>query len=141
MQVAGRKDSLEKLGYGTMKRISKVWFSAKRSSLSQIARSLYDSNSPSKARAQWQEGNAWFEFFCAFWSEIQDHYSPSLWQKNSASKLFIGANLWALQQVILLQLDAQAERTWKITETDLDFEGRFQTLRDRMIEIVTETLL
>ena len=69
----GPATTADKLGYGGMKRLAKVWFSASRISLLNIAKQAYDTSSVSAARERWRsDDNLWFDFFCAFWSTIRN---------------------------------------------------------------------
>lgn len=140
MQVGGSRDSVEKIGYGAMKRIAKEWYNATRTSLTQIARQLYGSSSASKARVQWKDDRVWFDFFCVFWRAIRDHYPLSLWEKSPSNRLFIGSHLWALQEVILRQADGQVPSHWVIKDEEMPFEERLSTLQEKLLEVVNTAL-
>jgi hypothetical protein len=140
MQVGGPKDREDKLGYGTVKRITKEWYNANRTSLTQIAKVVYGINSAGKARNRWKDERLWFDFFCTFWSAIREHYPVNLWQKTPENRLFIGAHLWALQEVILRQADGQVPSHWQIKEPDVPFEERVSILKDKLLEVVNTTL-
>ena len=139
MQVA-REDREEKLGYGSVKRITKEWYSASRTSITQIAKEIYDTSNTSKARRRWREERLWFDFFCLFWIRVRDKYSPSLWEKGTHNRLFVGAHLWALQEVILKEADGQVKSHWQVKDRDLSLEGRIGLLRGRLLEVVDTTL-
>jgi hypothetical protein len=131
--------SSQKLGYGAMKRISRVWFTATRNSLTHIAKSGYATNSARKARIEWRTEQTWFRFFCKFWSAIQNHYGLELWQKTEGNRLFIGAHLWALQEALLAKCDGVMPSHWKLSDDAVD-ELRFNFLEEKMLEVVNTTL-
>jgi hypothetical protein len=128
-------DSL--VGYGAMKRIAKVWYRASRVSLTQIAKRCFDTNNATSGRKRWREDRTWFEFFCRFWTVVHDTY-PDLWRRAEGNRLFIGAHLWALQEVLLTAADGQVQSHWNV-ESDDEAERR-RLLIDRLIEVVRMTL-
>jgi len=139
MQVA-REDREGKLGYGSVKRITKEWYSASRTSITQIAKEIYDTSNNSKARRRWREERLWFDFFCLFWTRVRGQYSTELWEKASHNRLFVGAHLWALQEVILKEADGQVKSHWLIRDRDQSLEGRIELLKSRLLEVVDTTL-
>jgi hypothetical protein len=52
----------------------------------------------------------------------------------------IGAHLWALQEAILTNADAQGPSYWKIQDDATSFEERMNQLKSRFLEIVSEAL-
>ncbi|WNG27698.1 hypothetical protein F0U62_29455 [Cystobacter fuscus] len=144
MAVGDPKKKGEKLGYGGMRRIASVWYSASRTSLTQIANNLYGTTSSTSARQKWRTDGAWFDFFCAFWDTIRETYDPQIWKKG-ASQLMIGAHLWALQEVILEQADGQVDSHWhlpKVTPDELaqTFEARKESLIGKLKEVIATTI-
>src|SRR5262249_26382803 len=103
----------DKLGYGSMKRVAKVWYRAHRNSLTQIAKQVFATNNASHPKSQWRTNRTWFDFFCSFWKTIREHYTESLWKKDG-SKLMVGSTLWALQEALLIEADGQIASVWKI---------------------------
>ncbi|MEZ4218997.1 MAG: hypothetical protein R3E88_21205 [Myxococcota bacterium] len=140
MAVSDPKQERELLGYGAAKRIANAWYRATRTSLTQIARQLFASNNSSNARKEWRDQRVWFDFFVAFWTAVRDHYSESLWQKSEANKLFVGANLWALQEAVLSAADGQMASHWKVPDDEWGFEERSAFLKERLLEVVTTML-
>jgi hypothetical protein len=140
MAVGGPQERDELLGYGGMKRIAKVWFRASRTSLAQIAREVFATNSVYKARNRWKTERIWFDFFVAFWSTVRDHFPAHLWQKVPDNRLFIGAHLWALQEVLLREADGQVPSHWKLPEALEGVEARSKVLIGKLLEVVTTTL-
>ena len=138
MAVGDRRESSEKLGYGSMKRLAKVWYSARRESLTQIAKSLSKTNSTREALDSWRENQHWFTFLAAMWDVVRKHYSESLWRKGT-NRLFIGAHLWALQEVILQQADGQMPSHWRTPE-ELDGEERYRFVLGKLLEVVSVTI-
>ncbi len=125
------------LGYGAMKRIAKVWYRASRASLTQIAKRVFLTNNASSARRQWRDERIWFDFFCRFWAVVRDTY-PDLWGRSESNRLFIGAHLWALQEVLLKAADGQVQSHWVI-EADNEQQRR-DLLMEKLIEVVRTTL-
>ncbi|PCC66744.1 hypothetical protein NAEX_09339 [Nannocystis exedens] len=143
MAVGDPRNKSQKLGYGALKRIASEWQRGTRESMTLIAKSLADTTSERVARAVWRDtSNAppWFQFFCVFWKAIRDSYPAELWSKGK-SRLFIGAHLWALQEVILLQADAQVASTWNVrvepgTDEEEARQIRFAALAGKLQEVV-----
>jgi hypothetical protein len=140
LAISGPKDREQKLGYGGMKRISKDWYMAQRNSLTLISKALYSTKSVAKARRKWRLDRYWFDFFSVFWGAIRDHYSPHFWQKSPDNRLFIGAHLWALQEVILGEADGQVADWWKIEDLSLTPEQRAEVLKEKLLKVVLTTL-
>ena len=138
MSVAA-KDREEKLGYGSMKRIAKEWYSASRTSLTQVAKATYPTTNANRARRDWRAEKLWFDFFCKFWSTVRD-YAPAYWQKQSNNKLFVGAHLWALQEAILKQADGQVASHWVVEASIQDSDARIEILKGKLLEVVTTAL-
>lgn len=132
------KDS-SKLGFGSIRRIAKVWHRASRNSLTQIAKAYSETNNASRARNHWRENKLWFDFFCDFWKTIREYYPDSLWKKSEGNKLFIGAHLWALQEALLIEADGQMRSHWKI-EPDLGDSERYEVLKKKLLEVITTSL-
>jgi hypothetical protein len=131
----------QRLGYGSMKRVAKVWHRASRNSLTQIAKQLFSTNNSSHARSHWRTERTWFDFFCAFWDTIKNHYPEPLWQKDDSNKLLVGATLWALQDALLMEADGQMASHWKAPETVEDNAARAQYLVERLVEVINTTLV
>jgi hypothetical protein len=140
MAVGSRKSESDRLGYGSMKRIAMVWHRANRSSLTIIAKQLYDTNSQRKARDQWREKRIWYYFFRKFWDTVKQHYADHLWAKSPNSRLFIGSHLWALQDVVLGAADGQMHSAWKVPDVKATYEERLQFLEERFVEVVSTTI-
>ena len=138
MAVGSPADRSGTLGYGAMKRIAKVWYRGQRNSLTNIAKSLSATNSVSRARSEWKEGRVWFEFFCVFWDAIKDHYGDDLWRVGG-NRLMIGAQLWALQEAILLQADGQMPSAWSVPDEASEDE-RKEMLVAKLLEVVETTI-
>ena len=68
------------------------------------------------AQGHWRDDRIWFEFFCCFWNAVRNRYAE-LWLKSPSNKLFVGANLWALQEAILKQADGQIPSVWQLPDT------------------------
>lgn len=140
MAVGGPSDKDALLGYGGMKRLAKVWYRASRTSLTLIAKQLYQTHSVSNARRQWRDDRAWFDFFCAFWDAVRRHYPSSLWQKSSGNKLFVAAHLWALQEVLLGAADGQVPSYWELKDTSDDEAARARELQVRLVAVVENSV-
>lgn len=141
MNVGSPRDREDKLGYVAMKRIAKEWFAASRTSLTLIAKAVFSTNSASRARAHWRSERVWFHMFCSFWNAVRNHYPTNLWQKTTNNRLFIGAQLWALQEAILRQADGQVPSYWQSTElSDIELEERIPLLENKLLEVVTTNL-
>lgn len=138
----GAKQKKEQLlGYGSIKRIANVWYGAQRNSLTQIVRQAYDVNNILKSREKWRHEQAWFDFFCAFWSEIRGHYPATLWKKGEGNKFFVGAQLWALQEALLEEADGQLPKVWSVPEGITTVEDRLEHLRQQLIDLVRQTIV
>lgn len=135
MGVGAAEQKTGRLGYGGMKRIAKVWYRASRSSLTQMAKVIANSNNPSRSRVLWREKFYWFVAFCDFWKTVRDHYGETLWKKAEGNKLFIGAHLWALQEALLGEADGQLASFWKIDESVTNEEERAILLVGRLKEV------
>jgi hypothetical protein len=139
MAVGGPQEKEDKLGYGAMKRIAKVWYRASRSSLTLIAKSAFSTNSITKARQSWRDDRVWFDFFCGFWTSIRNRY-PDLWKKSPTNRLFVGAHLWALQEVLLGAADGQLPPPWTLDTDDEDVDLRTRLLVDKLLMVVKTAL-
>lgn len=148
MAVGSPRQRMARLGYGSMRRIAKEWFNGTRTSLAQIAKSIFDTPSLRIARSKWRDHSAcppWFDFFREFWNSVRTYYPSDLWTKGN-SRLFIGAHLWALQEAILAEADSQIASTWripgvpeKVTPEEATAYRQAQ-LRERMREVVAENI-
>ena len=130
----------ELLGYGAMKRIAAVWFRCRYSVLVQLAKVVTQSGSDSRAKRAWQDENCWFEFFCAFWGTIRDHYTERLWVKSDSNRLFNGATLWALQEAMLQAMSMFPSSTWSISDDITDTSARSQELEKRLKDTVANMI-
>ena len=135
MGVGSKGAKAELLGYAGVKRISKEWFTARRSSLVHIAKALFQTENNSKATAEWRSSKIWFEFFVHFWEIVRTHYPDGLWKKKDGNNFFVGASLWALQEALLLECDGQMKSHWKVTD-DAQFEKRLEVLKSAFSEVV-----
>jgi hypothetical protein len=135
MAVGGPGSGQHRLGYGSMKRVAAVWYRCKYSVLIQVARIAAGTSNSTKARRDWQRNDWWFQFFCAFWQTVRDHYPEKLWQKTDNNRLFNGATLWALQEAILLSFNSYPPSFWAIPD-DLEDEQRVQELEKKIKEAV-----
>jgi hypothetical protein len=140
MGVGGAQVKSTKLGYGGVKRIAKVWYRASRNSLTQIAKSCFETNNANHARAKWRQERLWFQFFCEFWATVKNSYAESLWVKGDQNKLFIAAHLWALQEAILGEADGQMPSFWKLPEGKSP-EERATLLVERLKEVTASSLV
>jgi hypothetical protein len=111
MGVQRKDGTTEMLGYGGMKRLSKVWTRANRNSLTQISKVVSGQKALAKSRKAWAKNETWFRFFCEFWSTVKSHYGDELWKKNG-NKLFVGATLYALQDALLSEVDGVLPSQW-----------------------------
>lgn len=140
MHIREPESRSDRLGYGAMKRIAKVWYGGNRKSLTLIAKNLFAKKSVSAARREWRESRAWFEFFCLFWDGVRQHYPETLWEKSEANRLLVGAHLWALQEAILTSADGQVPSHWRINAKETSYEERMTLLQERFLEILSEAL-
>ncbi len=139
MQVREPDSRSDRLGYGSMKRIAKVWYRGNRKSFTLIAKSLFATNNVTAARRAWQESRAWFDFFSLFWTQVRDRYPADLWEKSPDNRLLNGAHLWALQEAILTSADGQVPSHWKKADGET-LEERFIQLKGSFLEILGEAL-
>jgi len=130
----------DKIGYGSMKRLAKVWHRCSHNSLTQIAKQMFETTSASRARRAWREEREWFEFFCAFWGVVRAHYPDNLWKKEESNRLFIGASLWGLQEALLIEADSQMASFWSV-QGEADTEKRQNQLRQKLVEVVGTSLV
>lgn len=140
MHVREPESRSERLGYGAMKRIAKVWYRGNRKSLTLIAKNLFDTNNVAHARARWRDERAWFDFFCLFWDEVRRRHPEELWEKSPTNHLLVGYSLWALQEAILTSADGQVPSHWKVMNKEATYEERADELRSRFLEILGEAL-
>jgi len=140
MQTREPEGRSDRLGYGSMKRIAKVWFRGSRKSLTLIAKALFATNNVATVRKEWLATKAWFEFFCLFWAQVRERYPEDLWEKSPTNRLLNGAHLWALQEAILTSADGQVPSHWKIKGDEAAYEERLNQLKGRFLEILSESL-
>lgn len=140
MHVRESEGRGERLGYGAMKRVAKVWYRGSRKSLTLIAKNLFATNNATTARKKWRDTRAWFDFFTLFWITVRDWYPAELWEKSPTNRLLNGAVLWAFQEAILTSADGQVPSHWKIENNEDSFEVRLDQLRSRFLEILGEAL-
>ena len=120
------KKSAEKIGYKTMVKIARQWYSGKNLGVYQIVENLYPDIKGKRAEAKnnrirrWQDSGDWGDFFIAFWSEVHSFYAkkPShdrghtLWEVGK-SNLMIAVVLAVLQDMFLTNLADQDEDFFK----------------------------
>ena len=135
MGVRTNEGKSDRLGYGGMKRVAKVWYRASRSSLTQMGKVIVNTNNTSSSRHAWRDKRYWFWAFCDFWKTVRDHYGDALWKKTEGNKLFIGAHLWALQEALLGEADGQLASFWKLPDEGPTEEQRAQELIGRLKEV------
>jgi len=140
MAVTKRTPTSSLLGYGSVKRTALVWYSARRTSLVNIAKQLLQTNNSQAAKRIWQEEDIWFDFFCLFWETVRDSVPGGLWGKSHGNRFFIGAHLWALQEALLLAADGQMASWWRIQPEITDRTERFRLLREKLMEVLTTGL-
>jgi hypothetical protein len=127
INIGSNKDD-HKIGYKTMIKIAKQWYSGKNLGVIPIIENLYPDLSGSKAQKKraalekWKNEH-WGDFFIAFWSEVKSFYENhqshekghSLWQVGY-SNLMIAAVLSAFQDTFLKSLSEQDEDFFKTPE-------------------------
>lgn len=115
------KASREKIGYKTMVKIAKQWWSGKHHGVAKLISALYPEVSGKKFEvrtqqlSRWQTED-WGDFFIAFWNEVKAKYGhlPShsrghkLWDVGH-SNLMVSVVLLQFQQVFLEDLGRQGK--------------------------------
>ena len=99
---------------------------------------MFQTRSTATARRKWRDERAWFDFFTAFWEAVRTAYPSDLWEKSPANRLFIGAHLWAFQEVLLQAADGQVSSHWDVSKFELQ-ELREQALATKLLEVVRQT--
>jgi hypothetical protein len=142
-KVAGTAGSSSGLGYQTVKRAGKAWYSPKSHGLIEVMRKLYQSeNGPKKnqkaLRQEWHEHEDWFFFFNLFWDAVKARFGGTkLWTLKSS--LMIAVVLEQLQAVFLKYLSSTTGLTiGKITETNASI--RRDKVVSEFVNIVNEFL-
>ena len=143
---SGRDDS--KIGYKTMVKIAKQWYTGKHPGVTPIIENLFPNATGTKAQKKrealekWKSG-IWGDFFVAFWSEVKAHYQTSsshkpghsLWEVGH-SNLMIAAVLSQFQETYLKSLSEQDEEFFK-TNPDADaVQDLLRKCRDRCKKIL-----
>lgn len=133
---SGRDPS--KIGYKTMVKIAKQWYSGTHSGIIPIIENLYPQLNGTKAQKKreslerWKNG-IWGDFFIAFWTEVKTFYQTSsshekghrLWEVGY-SNLMIAAVLSQFQETYLKSLSEQDDEFFK---TDLEMDSVQELLR------------
>lgn len=123
------KKDLTKIGYKTMVRLAKGWYSGQHDVFNQLLPNLYPEmkGSPSKARnariSRWKQSEDWGRFFIDFWRVAHDKYknAPSheagfcLWDVGH-SNFIIAAVLLELQEAYFVHLNQQDEEFFLVKE-------------------------
>ena len=128
VNLSERKDAT-KIGYKTMVRIAKSWYSGKEDVFNQLLPNLYPDIKGGTAKAKrarvlrWKTSEDWGNFFIDFWRVAFDKYSdePShepgatLWQVGH-SNLIIAVVLNELQNAFFVHLNQQDEEFFAVKE-------------------------
>jgi hypothetical protein len=110
------------LGYQTMKRVGKTWYSPTSSGLYKLMTALYvapgdKKQSKKNLKHKWQSSNDWFEFFGLYWWSIRRQFENTpAW--SAEANLLTAVVLEMLQADFLKVLDAQSKTFWECRETD-----------------------
>ena len=118
----------EKIGYKTMVKIAKLWYSGRDPAIRQIIDNIYpDLPGPknlSNRLDRWKRDD-WGEFFKDFWRVVSEFYAAekandgkSLWTVGSSSNLMIAVVLLQLQTAFLNNVGAQDESFFEVEPTD-----------------------
>jgi hypothetical protein len=112
------------LGYQTMKRVGKAWYSPSSSGLYKLMRALYRGQGTGKTtkkalKEKWQSSGNWFDFLCLYWSKLKEKFQgTAAWQPGG--NLLTAVVLEMLQADFLKVLDAQATTFWDISAAGPD---------------------
>ena len=139
------KQDDNKLGYKTMVRIAKQWYSGKHGAVKSIIKTLYPNITGKGANRirieRWKDGD-WGVFFLAFWKEVKMKYEKektvdgiSLWIPLSPSlkrsNLMTAIVLQELQEVFLDNLNNQDEIYFKVDEPSTEKEFLISRVKKR----------
>lgn len=120
VNLSDKKDP-SRIGYKTMVRLARAWYSPTRPFFKLMFAGLYPNQRKHSDRVkEWKMGD-WGEFFIAFWSAIKAHYEthPShesghtLWDIGH-SNLIISVVLLQLQEALFDNLEQQDEEFWEV---------------------------
>lgn len=125
----GEKKEQGKIGYKTMVRVAREWYSAKHQVFNLLLPNLYPTikgaRKKTRLRERWKESGDWADFFLAFWNTIHREYAgaPShvpgatLWDVG-ASQLMVAIVLYEVQSAFLRNLNAQDEDFFQVDSGD-----------------------
>ena len=147
IDLSAKKNS-DRIGYKTMVKMSKQWWSGKNFGVVQIIDNLYPDITGKKSEVKtkkikrWQESGDWGDFFIAFWDEVHNFYKSEkshisgakLWEVGK-SNLMIAVVLSVLQDTYLTNLSDQDEEFFTPKSTDTKAE-LIQKIRDRAKRIL-----
>lgn len=131
------------LGYETMKRVGKAWYSPSSNGLYKLMAALYRSPGSKKVarkvlKEEWQRTNDWFRGFCTLWARFKKKFggTPS-WEVHS--HLLTAVVLESIQADFLKLRDAQSKRVWDIEEEATEARAdemwrRIEELADEFVE-------
>lgn len=126
VNLSEKKDP-SKIGYKTMVRVARAWYSPRSQFFKYILAQLYPNQSTHGHRVkEWKDGD-WGDFFCAFWSAIREHYGNheshvqgyNLWDVGY-SNLIISVVLLQFQDILFEHCDQQDEDYWEIPSGTTD---------------------
>ena len=132
----------EKIGYKTMVRVARQWYTGKHSAVAQLISNIYPDITGKKSEIRrkrlerWKDGD-WGVYFKTFWRVVKDKYGkePShekehfLWDVGY-SNLMIAVVLLELQSTFLENLGLQDEEYFE-AKTDTPIEELNAKVRDR----------
>lgn len=149
VNLTEKKDD-EKIGYKTMVRVAKQWYSASGRN-NPIATNLLPNLFPdirgkaakSKRLVRWKESGLWGEFFCDFWRAVRDAYvghpshvnGHSLWDVGY-SNLMIAIVLFELQEHFFLDLTYQDEEFFEVPDEEESVDFLRRKLRNRASKFI-----
>lgn len=137
-KVAGSQS--QGLGYQTMKRVGKAWYSPKSAGLYKLMQALYvkpGDKCPARKvlRERWQSLEDWFQFLCLFWDAYKNKFEKtSVWEVHS--NLLTAVVIEMLQADFMKVLDAQSKVLWNVST--LDDTKRIEEMTGRIREFVQE---
>jgi hypothetical protein len=128
-----------KIGYKTMVRIAKQWYSGKHDAVKSILKTLYPDitgrGAISKKIERWKDGD-WGDFFLTFWKVVKMKYEnektaegSSLW--TARSNLLTTIVLYELQERFLINLMNQDEKYFEVKEPDNEKDFLMSTVKTR----------
>ena len=133
-----------KIGYKTMIRIAKQWYSGKHGAVKSILKTLYpDITGKGSNRIKiekWKDGD-WGDFFLAFWKVVKMEYEnentedgSSLWTPRS--NLMTTIVLYELQEVFLLNLMNQDEKYFKVDKPGNEKDFLTSMIKERAEKVL-----